>query len=378
MQTDKRKGVMILYLIVFLLGIQMILFAGHWFLYSSLTLLLPLSESVSFILRLALAFLSISFLLASIIGARSASIFARAYYKLAAYWIAVLYCIFPATILSVLIHILIIGLNLPISSVITTLLLLGSAFAYAVYKIYISHIPVLTQVKVKLKNLPNYWRGKKVVLITDTHFGHIRHHWFAEQIVSAVAALNPSAVFIGGDFFDGVPADLTNLAQTFKKLKPPHGNFFVTGNHEEFGTNKDEFVGAIKSAGIRVLDNEAVEVEGLQLVGVDYKDTKNPDKLAEILKKIGISDQAPTILLKHVPNNLEVAEAHNIDLHLSGHTHLGQVYPFQHVTQRLFKGYDYGLKQHGSMQVYTSSGAGSWGPPIRVGTHSEIVEITFE
>jgi uncharacterized protein len=368
---------MIFQFIFILVVIQSVLFAGHWFLYRTLTWLLPLSTQVSYALWLMLGFLSVSFLFASLIGSRSASIFARAYYKLAAYWIAVLYFLFPAAVLSVIIHITALVLNLPINTVFTTATLFIAALLFASYKIYKTHTPVINRIRVTLINLPEHWRGKKVVLISDTHFGHIRHHWFADRIVAQIQNLTPEAVFIPGDFFDGVPADLENLAKSFQKLAPPQGVFFATGNHEEFGS-KDKFVDAIKSAGIRVLDNEAVDLDGLQLVGVDYRDTKAEDHLDQYLQKIGIRKDAPTILLKHVPDNLHIPEKHGVDLQLSGHTHLGQVYPFSYITSRLFKGYDYGLKKLGRMHVYTSSGAGTWGPPMRVGTQPEIVEITLE
>ncbi len=86
----------------------------------------------------------------------------------------------------------------------------------------------------------------------------------------------------------------------------------------------------------------------------------------------------PSILLNHVPNRLPLAEHAGVSLQLSGHTHGGgQMFPFNLITRRAFGKFTYGLQRFGELQVYTSSGAGTWGPPMRVGTHSEIVLLTF-
>jgi hypothetical protein len=92
---------------------------------------------------------------------------------------------------------------------------------------------------------------------------------------------------------------------------------------------------------------------------------------------MGIDRRKPSILLKHVPFHLKVAEEQGVSLQLSGHTHHGQVLLFRFITSRVYQGYDYGLKWSGDLLVYTSSGAGTWGPPMRLDTKPEIVVITF-
>ncbi len=83
------------------------------------------------------------------------------------------------------------------------------------------------------------------------------------------------------------------------------------------------------------------------------------------------------ILLKHTPFDLDVSERAGIDFQISGHTHQAQIFPLNYITRSVYKGYDYGFKKFGSMQVYVSSGTGTWGPPLRIGTVSEIVVINF-
>ncbi len=115
----------------------------------------------------------------------------------------------------------------------------------------------------------------------------------------------------------------------------------------------------------------------VQIVGVDYKTTEKRSDFEKVLSSLPIDANLPSILLKHVPSNLDVAEKRGISLGLFGHTHRAQVFPFSIITHFVYKGFDYGLKKLGKMQVYTSSGVGTWGPPIRVGSNSEIVILNF-
>jgi predicted MPP superfamily phosphohydrolase len=116
----------------------------------------------------------------------------------------------------------------------------------------------------------------------------------------------------------------------------------------------------------------------LQIVGVPYEVSNYPLRLRHILMNLRLSEGAAAILLQHVPTRLPVVEQAGVSLQLSGHTHGGQVFPFSWITRRAFGKFTYGLQRFGSLQVLTSSGAGTWGPPMRVGTHPEVVLLTFE
>jgi len=128
--------------------------------------------------------------------------------------------------------------------------------------------------------------------------------------------------------------------------------------------------------GIRVLSNEKITVDGLDIVGVGYRDAGYPIRLRALLESLG--QGRTSILLNHVPNRLPIVEQAGISLQLSGHTHGGQIFPFTWLTRRAFGKFTYGLQRFGALQVYTSSGAGTWGPPMRVGSSSEVTLLTFE
>jgi hypothetical protein len=232
-------------------------------------------------------------------------------------------------------------------------------------------------VNVHVEGLPALWKGKTAVWVSDTHLGQVRNLGFARSIASLVESLNPDIVLLGGDLFDGVAAEPDLLLEPFSRLSPRYGTFFVAGNHEEFSESR-LFVDAVRRSGIRVLQNEKVEIDGLQIVGVAYRDTRREDSFRTVLENISVDRKRPTILLRHAPFHLNVAEEHGISLQLSGHTHHGQVFLFRFITQQVYQGYDYGLKRHGHLIVYTSSGTGTWGPPMRLDTKPEIVAFTFE
>jgi predicted MPP superfamily phosphohydrolase len=180
-----------------------------------------------------------------------------------------------------------------------------------------------------------------------------------------------------GDFFDGTPVDPDRLASPFNALSPPLGIYLSTGNHDEFG-DLPRYLRALTRAGVRVLSNEMVNVDGLYIVGIPYHDSTSILRARATLEGLRLDVDQPTILLNHVPNRLPIVEQAGVSLQLSGHTHGGQIIPFTWFTRRAFGKFTYGLHQFGALQVYTSCGVGTWGPPMRVGTCPEIVLITFE
>ncbi len=218
--------------------------------------------------------------------------------------------------------------------------------------------------------------------MSDLHLGPINGVRFCQRLITMASQLRPDAVFIPGDLFDGTKGDLDRLLTPFQTLKPPLGVFFSTGNHEEF-TSPKPYIEAIRRAGIRVLANEQVTVDGLRIAGVFYHDSSSPLHMKAALS--GMHEAGPesggvqpAILLNHAPARLPIVEQAGFSLQLSGHTHGGQFLPFTWITRRVYGRFTSGLHNFGSLQVYTSTGAGTWGPPMRVGTRPEIVLLEFE
>jgi uncharacterized protein len=228
-----------------------------------------------------------------------------------------------------------------------------------------------------LPNLPESWRGRVAALVSDLHLGHVRNAGFARRIVATIAKWKPDVVLIAGDLYDGTSVDAERAAAPLQELRPPLGVFFVEGNHEEF-TDPEKYLAAIRGAGARVLDNEKADVDGLQIVGVPYRHATHAGHFRSVLEAIGVDRERASVLLTHAPDQVGVAEAAGIGLQVSGHTHLGQFVPYTWIASRIYRQFVYGLNRVGQMLVYTSSGAGTWGPPLRLGSIPEIVLITFK
>jgi hypothetical protein len=130
--------------------------------------------------------------------------------------------------------------------------------------------------------------------------------------------------------------------------------------------------------GIRILSNEMITLDGLQIVGMHYRESANPQLFRSILKQADLDPRRASILLTHAPDRPAIAEEEGISLQLSGHTHGGQFLPYTWVASRAYGRLVHGLNRLGKMWVFTTWGAGTWGPPLRVATKPEIVLIRFE
>lgn len=232
---------------------------------------------------------------------------------------------------------------------------------------------------VTLPSLAKAHNPTTVVYVSDVHLGLIIHERRLTAFVDKINEQRPDLILIGGDLLDESVEGLDHMPEILARLKAPLGVYAVLGNHE-FYAGHEKAEAFMKSAGIRVLRDEVVTLPGLvNLVGLDdptalrFGKAKEPS-LPELLDK---RDRAlPTILMFHPPMRMKEYAGYGIDLMLSGHSHKGQMFPANLITKMVYL-VDYGYRRVGPMQVYVSSGLGTWGPPARVLTHPEIVKITL-
>ncbi len=361
--------------------IQVILLLVHWFLYHTwIEFWDAPSATVALALKVVLLVLAFSFVFAALLSFKYSNALVTVIYKFAAVWLGLLNYLFFAACLSWLAWyawaIAKVSTNPMSARPWIAGILAVLAAAICIYGMANArHIRTQT-ITVSLPGLPESWRGRRAVLMSDIHLGHVNGEPFSRRLVAMARALEPDIVFIPGDLFDGTEVDLDHLVTPFKELDAQFGIFFTTGNHEEFGGTAEK-VRAIARAGIRVLQNEKVIVDGLQIAGVSWGDSLSPIRLRAVLERMQLNPSEASILLNHMPSRLPMIEHAGVNLMLSGHTHGGQVFPFTWMTRRVFGRFTYGFHRFGAMQVYTSTGAGTWGPPMRVGTHCEIVLIQF-
>ncbi len=358
--------------------VQSILFLGHWFLYRTLVRFFEVASPAKLLtLKVVLGLLSVSLVLTSFLAFRYSNLLIQCVYTAAASWVGILYLLILASVLCWICYGLAKLVHLPLNRKMAIEIFIGIALLASVYGFINAAVTRVTRIHVELPYLPGPWKGKTAVWVSDTHFGQVRHYGFARRIATEIKNLHPDIVFIGGDLYDGVAVDLDKMIEPFSKTSAPYGTYFITGNHEEFSDNTP-YLQAVRRAGIRVLHNEKVDLDGLQIIGVGYRDSRKEEDFRTILQGMGIDPRRPSILLKHAPFHLQVAGEQRISLQLSGHTHRGQVFLFRWITSKVYRGYDYGLKWFGDLIVYTSSGAGTWGPPMRLDTIPEIVVIEFK
>ncbi|HTI70674.1 MAG TPA: metallophosphoesterase [Candidatus Limnocylindria bacterium] len=318
--------------------------------------------------------LTFTFIAATILGRRYSNFALRLAYRISAAWLGILSFSFFAACAIWIVSAAATWLHLPSVDKAIAETFFGAAALASIYGLVNANRLKVTRITVNLPNLPTAWQGRTVALVTDLHLGSVRGSRFTRRVVAKLQSLQPAAVFISGDLFDGPEANPDALVEPWRQLSVPEGTFFVTGNHEEFG-DRAKLVDAVRRTGIRVLHNEKVDVQGLQIVGVHDRETGDPQEYRAVLRQAGLDSGRASILLAHQPASLAIAEEAGISLQLSGHTHGGQFWPWTWAAARVHGRFNYGLNRFGKLQVYTSSGAGTWGMPLRVGTKSEIVLI---
>jgi predicted MPP superfamily phosphohydrolase len=224
-------------------------------------------------------------------------------------------------------------------------------------------------------------RRARIVQISDVHLGLTLGVDFLKSLVERINRLEPDLVLITGDLFDPeFPSD-KEASALLAKIKATRGVFAVSGNHE-FYSGLQRFLDLMQAAGIPVLDNESREAgEGLQIAGIHDPTANRFTSLgftSDLPKSLrDLRSDNPSILLAHQPKDLEAAAAKRVDLVFSGHTHAGQIFPFSILVRLQFK-YLAGRHALGpDTDLIVNTGTGFWGPPLRVGTVSQIVVVDF-
>jgi predicted MPP superfamily phosphohydrolase len=227
--------------------------------------------------------------------------------------------------------------------------------------------------------------GYRIVLLTDLHVGHTLGGNFANSIVQIVNPLHADLIVIGGDMVDGsVPALAAEVAP-LQQLRAKDGVIFVLGNHE-YLSGAEAWIDHVQSYGWHVLRNERLSLPRLDVIGLDEAPPLNIRTL--LLRRLGSVSSSfpggpndgrqtrPTLLIAHEPAAFIDACRAGVDVALAGHTHGGQIFPFG-IVDWMQHGYLAGPYRCGNTHLYVSSGAGFWGPPMRLGTHGEVSLIEF-
>lgn len=217
----------------------------------------------------------------------------------------------------------------------------------------------------------------KVLMASDLHLGALIGERREKRLLEIVQEQKPDLVLLCGDLVDGeiAPVLRKNLGRHIQEIQTPLGVYAISGNHEYIG-GIDKTLPYLKSINIRVLIDEIVTLpNGIQLVGRnDYSGRGFSGNGRKELKELmaDVDRTKPVIVMNHQPYHLEEASNEQVDLHLSGHTHHGQLWPVNFMTKAIFE-LSWGYLKKENTHFYVSSGFGSWGPSVRVGNRPEVV-----
>lgn len=356
----------------------LVLLLGHVLLWQFFIKFLNLN-STSGHLYSALIFLLLflSVVIASYLIHKSDNLITRWYYIVSAFWIGLLVNFFLAIIVIFFLKFITPFLNISLSVSVYQLIFFGIAILLSIYGIYGARYTKITEYTVMIKDLPEAWDNKTIVQISDAHLGPVYRQYFFDRVMNEIAKIKPEAVFITGDLFDGMEADFSWFNKPFNKINPPQGIYYSNGNHDLYlGFNRVKEI--LKDSPVIILDNKMKEVAGLQIIGINYSFEKDFDLEKNILDQVNYNKNKPSLLLFHAPKNIGLARSAGIDLQLSGHTHDGQLFPFNFIAKWAHQGFGYGFFQLDDFSLIVSRGVGTWGPPMRTAGASEIVKIILK
>jgi len=391
---------MVLKLLLFLGTFWLLLFGGHYLLYVAAVRYFSIANgALKTLLFSSLTFLSLSFIGSFFLVHWRPNGFTASFYMGAGAWTGLFVNLLMAAGLTWVVAGILRWMGSNPNTRIIAAIGIAAAVGVTIYGMYNAFHPKVTEVEVRLKSLPEQWKGKSIVQLSDVHLGHVHGIRFLKRVVQQVNGLEPDLVVITGDLFDGMGGRYDEFVPWLNELRAKNGVFFITGNHETY-VGLPMALHTLQKTPIRVLQNELVEIDGLQIVGVSYPglDSLRHERFIQHLKDTR-SAGSPRILLFHTPTNLSLGNGENprrhagtywfpdtslemnreigADLQLSGHTHRGQVFPFGYLTRLIYSRYDYGLRQNRDLALYTTSGVGTWGPPMRTENSSEILHLTL-
>jgi len=274
-------------------------------------------------------------------------------------------------------------LNNPKVLIISGAVIFGMVFALILYGNYNAKNIQIVNYDVTISRKQKVNKELNIVMVSDIHIGDIIAYKEIEEISEKINKLKPDIILISGDVFDGdyyAVEDIEKIESAFKKLNSKYGTYAALGNHDA-GSSFEKMIGFFQKADIKLLQDEFIDIEDeFTVVGrkdfspIGEQGNKRKD-INSVLKNVD-SDK-PIIMLDHQPSNINEAADNNIDLLLCGHTHKGQLFPGNLITNSIFLN-DYGYLKVKNTNIIVSSGVGTWGPRMRIGSKSEIVNIKLK
>ncbi|MEV6342021.1 metallophosphoesterase [Actinoplanes sp. NPDC051851] len=234
--------------------------------------------------------------------------------------------------------------------------------------------PRIDRIRIPIGKLPRTMDGTRLAVVSDIHLGPLNGIGHTERITRVINSVDADVVCVVGDLVDGTVAELGRLAEPLRGIESRRGTYFVTGNHEYY-SGYAPWIEEVAQLGMRPLRNERVEIDGLDLAGVNDLGGAEFGDPADFGRALGDRDTTrPVVLMAHQPAAAVRAAPYGVDLQVSGHTHGGQMAPVN-LVERLRQPVVSGFGRVDGVPVYVTNGAGFWGPPVRVGAPPQVTVV---
>jgi uncharacterized protein len=254
----------------------------------------------------------------------------------------------------------------------TVLILLILIFAFGLFNAY---SPIIRKYEISLPKKEGNRRGLRIAVASDMHFGRLSGISHLKRLVEKVQGIEPDLILLPGDIIDDEPEPFMkkNMGAIMSGLQAPLGVFGVLGNHEYYGGQIPQFIEHMKDINIKILMDEFLTIDNsFHLIGRKDKTDKARKSFKDLLEDVNSS--YPIIAMDHQPFEIHQAQKNGVDVLLSGHTHRGQMAPNHFITKKMYE-LDWGYLKKEQLHAFVSSGYGFWGPPMRIGSRSEILQI---
>jgi len=353
--------------------------ALHYYVYSRISTGLGLTPHQTFLFRMFIWIGAASFFLSEVLTRRYIASWTIPVTWLGFVWLGLISIAFTVLLFR---DITLIFFQTPGYKHISVLISLPLICAISLYSLWNAGLPqALKVVEVKTDKLPAKFDGFTIVQLSDIHVDMQTPVWWLNGIVERANALKPDLIVITGDILDADLFKNMEYVNAFKALAAKHGVIATTGNHE-FYVGIDKFTNLTSYCGMKTLRGESVTIAGnIVVVGIDDTEVKRFGETGRNLQKAlsgpAYDKQKLVILLSHRPDIFDEAAADGINLTLSGHTHWGQIPPAD-IFVKLFQKYSIGYNKKNGSAIYTTSGTGTWGPPMRLFSRNEIVKIVLK
>lgn len=388
-----------IFFIGFILGTMLI---THTVIYISGIYFFPITTPFQkHIFQIVLIVCASSFILASLLVRYVPNPVTGFIYNVAGTWYALIFYLLLASIVLWVLKGILVLLPIPVPHVkivfYAAIVLYSASLAVTVYGVINASSFSTTYIRVPFKNLPKHWAGKTIVHLSDIHVGASCGVSFLKRLVTRVNKYDADLIIITGDLFDGASGKHEKYLPILKGLRSGQGAFFVSGNHEVYA-GVDDINNIVSRSGITVTDGKVININGLQIIGIGSPRMANgKTRIFDLKNHPEFRKDLPSILLYHTPTDygfgaknpmsshqrsylaprtvFKTAQDAGVSLQLSGHTHAGQFFPFTWIAGKIYHGLHYGLHKFGDFYINISSGTGTWGPPVRIDSKSEIVLI---